>query len=235
MDCNTKAEFVWASVPSGLQWCIFTTGVSAGCLQFIFLLMMMLEQPGWVDNSGRIRYISDALAMHQEIGAVLIILFLVSNCVLGMSFLKYDLIHQCVIYMFLSLPISSGFSVVAYTNIHHPDEHLVSTMILFISYAVVIWIVVFMPTKKWIDSLKMMDYGLAILSTIFAFMFVFLYRRAEGKKTDDEENLKVFDEASYNADHSAAAVFEFLTISLFIIFNIMAPFRVRDHLRFQMT
>jgi hypothetical protein len=222
MSETSRDDLVWASVPSGLQWCIFTTGVGAGCLQFIFLLMLMLEKPGWVDDSGRVRYISDALAIHQGFGAVLILLFLVSNCILGMSFVKYDLVRRCFFYMMLSLPISSGFGVVAYTNTDYLDEHLTSTMILFISYASVVGVVVFMPSGKWSDSFKIMDYVMAFLSILFTVMFVILYRMSDGKNSDN-----VID----NEHHSAAAIFEFLTISLFIMFNIMAPFRVRDHLR----
>ena len=140
MGLDSKANLVWSRVPSGLQWCIFTVGVGAVFLQLIFLLMMMLEKPGWLDDTGRVKYISDALAMHQGIGAMLIMLFLVSSCVLSMSFLRYDVVHKYFFFMLLSLPISSGFSVVAYTNIHHPNEHMVSTMMLFISYAIVIWL-----------------------------------------------------------------------------------------------
>jgi hypothetical protein len=230
MDVVFKKTITWEAVPTGLQWCIFMTGVGAGCLQIIFLFMLMLEAPGWLDESGRVKYISDALAVHQGFGAVLILLFLVSNTVIGLSFVNFN-VGKIFFYTLLALPISSGFCVVAFTNVDYPDEHLASTMTLFISYAVVVISVLWTET----DSLKGIDRGIGLLSIIFVFLFVFLYRQAEQKKLDDEEALREFDEETFNAVHSTAAIFEFLTIFCFIILNVLAPFRVRDHLKLRMN
>jgi hypothetical protein len=193
-----------------MRYCIFQSGILFALLQFSFLLVLMLENPGWITEKGQVRFISDALAVHQGYGAILIVCFLGSNAILSMAFVTRSRTQRVMICFLLALPISSGVGVVGFTNIHHIVAHEVSTCLLFVSYFAVL-IVTLWTTK--VDSIKCFDMTLVGFSLINVCLFICFYF--------SDVNAK---------ERNVSAVAEVLCIFTFILFNLVAPIRVRDHL-----
>jgi hypothetical protein len=212
-DTYTPKRIYWSDLSAITRSYIFAIGCSSAVLQFMFLMMLMLEKPGWIFPNGRVKFISDALADHQGVGASLIILFLVSNSVLGLCFLNYGKVSGILIRMLLALPISAGFCVVAFKNNDLIFEHLSSTALLFASYFSVLALTLYTAN----DSMKVFDKGLGVIAGVSVFFFVWFYYMASGLILDPKSA-------------SNSAVFEFVAVFCLILFNFLVPFRVRDHL-----
>ena len=210
----------WTELGVGTKCVIFVTGSGASMLQVAFLLMLMMELPGWADvDTGRVRFISDQLAQHQGIGIALVWLFLPSLCVLGCITVNFapgpnrSLLRHA--YFFLAaLPISSGVCVVLFTNDGpYAYEHMAATCTLFISFAAVHLIALFTVHTTH----HMLDFASIIVTFLSSILFVVFYVTAAQENSLDK--------------YTASAVFEFIAVLMFVFLNTMAPFRVRSHTR----
>lgn len=210
----------WAELGVDTKCAIFFTGLVAALLQVAFLLMLMMELPGWTDvDTGRVRFISDQLAQHQGIGMALICLFLPSLCVLGCITVNFtpgpyrNLLRH--MYFFLAaLPISSGLCVVLFTNNGpYAYQHLVATCTLFVSFAVVHLIALFTVHTNQ----HMLDFVLIIGTFLSSVLFVVFYVTAAQENSVEK--------------YTVSAVCEFIAVLMFVFLNTQAPFRVRGHTR----
>lgn len=210
----------WDALSVGARLTVFWAGFSAAFMQGVFLLMLMMESPGWYNHAEqRVRYISDALAVHPGIGMALICMFFVSAQVLALCAVNLRSAPARYLFWFcLALPVSAGFAVVNYPNYGATlAQHEASTIVLFVSFAVVYVFIV--GTAR--DSYWRVDLVLAALAAVFVGLFIGHYWTAAGAPTA----------AARHARESTAAVFEFLSVALYVLLNGMAPLRVRDHAR----
>jgi len=216
--------------------CIFIAGVGSAFLQMMFLLVLMMEAPGWIEgneeripgkeNEEIVRYISDALAVHHGFGIALIMLFFVSVVVLSLCSVNLKGSWQRLAFYFvLVLPVSSGFCVVSFPNSEYGWEHVLSTMLLFGSFAAV-YIFILLTSK---ESYFKVDCCLVIITVVFVALFVAFFALEVGLVVEAGDPAQADKEQTKREYQTSAAVFEFLAVSMYVLLNAMAPWRVRDH------
>jgi hypothetical protein len=217
--CTASDKFKWRDLSEMTRIMVWIFSFILAGVQLILLFVLMLESPGWVDESGRVRYISDALALHKGYGIGLVLLFFYSFLILSIGYLSRPMWYRLGVYLLFSLPVSSGFSVVMFTNVDTPVFHYSATFVLFFSYILIVSFV--RATSR--DSMEMFDTVLGLSTVVFVVLFISLFLWANyGCKATDKTC-----EVNFS---SASAVFEFLTLLCCTIWNSTTPYRVRDHL-----
>lgn len=182
--------------------CIFTA--------VLFVYVMLVGEPGLVDQEGRIQYVSDNLSTKKVAGTLLVY----STLPIWVSvtlFIKLENVNSVVEFWAINLmvlPLSSGTALVLFALHEYPSIHYFFTVIFVLSIICIHPYVLWNVQHRVINH-RFFFYPTIVLATISGLGFLI---------------------AGLAGSQSVSAVFELVAVVFWVFLNTTVTNRVRDAL-----